>query len=237
MTDTLATSKKVGAWEFSDAVVAEFDDHVRSSVAGYDTIQDVIARLSDWAAPDRAAILDVGCSTGTTLKAIQGRHPNRALALYGIDKSADMIRAASKKLGPGATLYADDVLAAEVKLPDSIDLTIAVLTLQFLPPDRRAGVLSELRRRSKETGVLVVAEKTIPADPRWALICAEASWEDKRIAGFSGDEIVAKAESLRGVLRPLREQDAILEPTLAGWGAPQVLWAVWNWRLVAYFAS
>lgn len=236
MTDTLATSKKVGAWEFSGDVVAEFDDHVRSSVAGYDTIQDVIARLSDWAAPDGAAILDVGCSTGTTLKAIRDRHPNRALALYGIDKSADMIRAASKKLGESATLYSDDLLA-EVELPNSIDLTVAVFTLQFLPPERRAGVLSDLRRRSKETGVLVVAEKTIPADPRWALICAEASLEDKRIAGFSGDEIVAKAESLRGVLRPLREQDAILEPTLAGWGDPQVLWAAWNWRLVAYFAS
>ena len=241
MTDNLASGAAAGAWTFSAAVAAQFDEHVTRSIRGYSSIQSIIGRVADWAAPDSATIADVGCATGATFDVIQRRHPSRRFNLYGYDTSPDMIAAARGRLSeadPTGERLSAELLCVDARdglAHTDADLTVAVFTLQFLPPSDRLSVLEELHARSARHGVLLIAEKTIPSDPRWALIAAEALWEDKRISGFPGEEIVAKTESLRGVLRPLDESLCIAEPVLAGWRAPFVLWAEWNWRLVGYF--
>ena len=240
MTDRLATGKATGAWKFDADVVAQFDSHVAASVRGYSEIQATIGRVADWAAPDGAKVIDIGCSTGTTFDVIQSRHPRRTYHFVGYDTSPEMVASAVAKMadrntsGTYTDIYEHDVLNG-LKHEDA-DLNIAVFTVQFVNPYSRVALLSELLRCSKPGAVLLLAEKTIPQDPRWALICAEASWEDKRIAGFSGDEIVAKAEALRGVLRPVSELLCVQEAITAGWEAPQVLWASWNWRLYGFIA-
>ncbi len=239
MSDTLATQTPRGGWEFDDNVTAGFDKHVSNSVAGYNDIQNTVVRLSDWFAPDNAVIADIGCSTGTTLRAIQDRNPTRVYTIHAYDKSAPMMRAATKKLANKANpdtrvhLHRDDITKGTFAHTNA-DLTIAIFTIQFLPASERGNVLANLCNATKPGGVLLLAEKTIPEDPRWAMITAECSWEDKKLQGIPSDEIVAKAESLRGVLRPQREQTLILETVKAGWAAPQLLWGSFQWRLYGF---
>lgn len=241
MADDLATKTSAGGWTFNEQVVDQFDTHVSSSVRGYRDIQEITARAADWLAPDNSVIADIGCSTATTFDEIQKRHPGRRYSFHGYDTSEHMLASANRKIagnvntGSSINLHQHDITNGA--LHDQADLTIGIFALQFLRPHTRIKVLEELLGASRNGGALLIAEKVIPRDSRWALIDAEASWEDKRVAGLPGEEIVAKAEALRGVLIPQLEDVVVSEALAAGWVSPHIIWAQWNWRLFAFFSN
>lgn len=227
-----------GGWQFTSDVVDVFDEHVAASVPHYAVIQRLVAEMADWLLPHGGIYADLGASTGTTAQLIGARHPDRTFRAFLYDEVPEMLEQAALKLD-GTNVKVERKLQTILKPMDHTpaDLTTALFTLQFLPPERRAEVLAHAHRASRATGALIVAEKVRPADPFWAEIAMEASHDFKSEAGISDTAIRAKARSLRGVLRPSSIQDLLATITCAGWQRPETLFRWHQWVVVGAFAT
>lgn len=235
MTPDVADAFEPGEWAFTPEVVEEFDKHVRQSVPYYDTIQDTVAELADWLAPDGAKIVDVGCSTGETLSRIVDRHSARLYQLVGYDTSAHMLDAANTKLDDALLCFERDVRRGFCH--DNAHLTLMLFTLQFMPlADRELVLKCAHVATAKEGGALLVAEKVRIADSRWYEIGNELLWDYKATQGIHSDAIRSKAAALRGVLIPASVDDTLATMRAAGWVNPTVLFRWHQWCLFGAFS-
>ncbi|WP_018503001.1 class I SAM-dependent methyltransferase [Parafrankia discariae] len=223
-----------GGWEFTPEVAAEFDGHVTDSVPYYDQVQDLVAQLADWHAPDGATVADLGAATGTTCARIQGRHPGRALGLHLYDESAAMLDLAAERL-PGAVLHPGDLRGVELDHPPA-GMTLCLFTLQFFDPDSRLHLLMRARHAAAVDGVLVVAEKLHLPDAGWAETAVAVSHDYKAGRGVPAEEIRAKERALRGVLRPWTDEQNRAAISAAGWTRLTVLWRWHQWVLYGAYA-
>lgn len=238
MTD-IAETFKTGAWEFTPEVVGVFDEHVRASVPHYDVIQGLVAAASDWLLPAHGVYVDLGASTGTTAEMILSRHPTRDVTAWLYDEQPDMLDRAREKLaahGNRARLVPLKVEAGPYK-HDAADLTTCLFVLQFLPCDARLTTLRLAREQSKASGAILVAEKVLSSDARWAEIGNDCSHDWKADHGISDTAIRAKARALRGVLRPLPSTALLNLMREAGWVDIEVMFRWHNWILVGAFAT
>lgn len=229
----------VGGWAFTPDVADQFDDHVRASVPFYEAIQDLVAETTDWLVPADGLVADLGASTGITARRILQRHPERRIRMDLYDEQAAMLERASDALsayGERITYHVARVQDAPLAHEDA-DLTLALFTLQFLPPRERLAALRLARTHSADTGALIVAEKIRPVDGRWAEIGQDVAHDYKAARGVSDSAIRAKARALRGVLRPSPQQTTIEAITAAGWHATEVLFRWHGWAVIGAFAS
>ncbi|TDC86442.1 methyltransferase domain-containing protein [Actinomadura sp. 7K507] len=235
LTDRFTTP---GSWEFTAEVADDFDNHVRLSVPFYDDVQQLIERLSDWLAPEKATIADLGASTGTTARLISQRHPERALNFHLYDSQESMLEIAHEKLrDTSATSHYHASRIEHGLCHYDAKLTLALFTLQFLEPGDRLKVLRDARERSQPHGALIVAEKLRLVDPRWQEIAICSSHDYKAEKGIGARAIYVKERSLRGVLNPLtdRQQREMLHES--GWTSIETLFRWQQWVMYAAFAS
>src|SRR2546421_371341 len=102
-------------------------------------------------APQGGAVLDVGTGPGVLLVELSRRRPD--LHLTGIDLSADMVGAASRNLGPRATVRVGSV--TELPFPDrSFDLIVSSLSLHHW--DHPEAAVPELARVLRPGGRLQI---------------------------------------------------------------------------------
>lgn len=240
MTD-IAEQFNAGGWSFTPEVAEVFEDHVRASVPYYDTIQDLVAQVSDWLVPSGGLVADLGASTGVTARRILNRHPGRGIRFALYDEQPAMLEQARRNLAGLAGEDAISYHATRIQEPPlhhkDADLTVCLLTLQFLPWQERAQTLRLAREHSLESGALIVAEKVRVVDSRWAEIGIDLSHDYKAAHGISDSAIRAKARALRGVLRPYPLPALMREITRAGWHSPEVLFRWHTWAVVGAFAS
>lgn len=239
MTQDIAESFSPGGWKFTKEVTDVFDEHVTASVPFYPMIQDIVAEATDWLIPNNGVYVDIGASTGTTAERIAVRHPERRIRAYLYDEVPDMLDRAQAKLSGYKNLAVErkalNVTAHMDHVPS--DLATALFTLQFIAPEQRGKVLSDLHHRSKASGALIVAEKIRPVNALWAEIANDASHDFKADHGLSDTAIRQKAKALRGVLRPSTEDTLLGMITNAGWHDPEILFRWHQWVVVGAFAS
>ena len=194
------------SWEFNESVAKDFDNHVSASVPGYEWFHDYIVRLAEFYIEDNDAILDIGCSTGTLLRDIKLKLPNRDFYMCGVDKSEAMIDIAKSNVKDlKSNFFTGDVLEFFNMTDPSAELSFItiVLTLQFLSYEDRLKVLKTCRSRLKEGGVVVVVEKIIQEDGHMQKMFDEIYQEMKFENGLSKDSLFDKTLSLRGKMKPL----------------------------------
>ena len=234
----IAETFSPGGWKFTAEVTDVFDEHVAASVPFYPMIQALVAETTDWLLPHNGIYVDVGASTGTTAAHIARRHPDRRIRAYLYDEVPDMLNKATGKLAGYKNLTVErramNVAANMDHIPS--DLVTALFTLQFIAPELRQGVLTDLRRRSKATGALIVAEKIRPEHSLWAEIANDASHDFKAEHGLSDTAIRQKAKALRGVLRPSTEADLVYTIEQSGWRHPEILFRWHQWVVIAALA-
>lgn len=231
----IADSFQAGKWEFTPEVVEVFDQHVRASVPFYDAIQDAVAEMADWLAPEDGLIVDLGCSTGETLTRIVKRHPERRYRLVGYDESPEMLAAASAKVPDPLRLSCHGGRIERGLKHRDADLTLALFTLQFLPPHQRGEVLRQAHALTRAHGSILIAEKVRVPDARWSEIATEVSWDYKANAGIEDSSVRSKARALRGVLRTNTPEQVAADLTGAGWKAPTCLFRWHQWALFGAF--
>ena len=192
-------------WSF-DNISSDFDDHIRRSIPLYESGHGVVCHYSDFFLKNDSAAYDLGCSTGRMLKKLGERHPHKTeLRLLGIDCVADMV-AKARHLGAGdrrLTYHCADLLDVEL---DPCDMVVANYTVQFLPPRVRQTFIDRIYRALNWGGGFFMFEKVRAPDGRFQDYANQVYVEFKLENGFSEEEIVNKARSIKGVMEPFSTQ-------------------------------
>ena len=98
----------------------------------------------------------------------------------------DWLRAEGNSRNPGATA----------------DLIVACYTLQFVAPRVRQQVFTKIHAALNWGGGFLLVEKVRAPDARFQDMMSTLYTDYKLEQGYTGDEIVAKTRSLKGVLEP-----------------------------------
>ena len=202
-------------FDFGENTARVFDDMLGRSVPFYPEIQRMVAELAVDFVQDGTAVYDLGCSTGTTLLAIDQRLGEGAKVRFvGLDSSPEMLARARAKLEGAGFRHPFELRLADLNdglRIDGASVVMLVLTLQFVRPPHREALLRSLHEGLREGGCLILVEKVLGEDPTSNRLFIRHYYEFKRRNGYSELEIAQKRESLENVLVPYRlEENAAL---------------------------
>jgi len=194
-------------WRFDGDTVKTFEDHVSKSVPFYDVGHKLVLALSDFFVQRDSKIFEIGCSTGILSHALAERVAAKNGTVTGLDVVPDMIAFAEKKYRrDNLRFVCADILDVDMA---GADLIVSYYVVQFISPARRQLVLDRIYQSLNWGGALVMFEKVRAADARFQDIATALYQDFKLEQGYTCDEIVAKARSLKGVLEPFSTQGNI----------------------------
>jgi len=218
------------SWTFKDKQIAEnFDQHVRQSVPLYDEIQRMVSELSWYFVRDNDQVLDLGVSTGTTIKTIHLNLPRHQVEYVGIDESEEMLHIAKSNLSfiPNKLFKHDlnEGLPSEI---NNISLAISLFTLQFIRVEKRIQLLRDIHRVLRPKGCLIIVEKIVGNDATTNEMFADLYHDMKRRNGLSAEDNVRKGTSLRGVMQPISLSENITNLSVAGFHDTDLIFKWYN---------
>lgn len=193
-------------WNFSGEVARNFDDHVSKSVPLYNEGHQLVCELSDFFVKPGSLCYEIGCSTGVlSLKLAEHNAAKAGARFVGIDVEPDMIDVARGRAAKydNVTFSVDDVTQMEMQ---PADLIVGYYTVQFIRPSERQRVIDKLYASLQWGGALILFEKVRGSDGRFQDMAARLYDDYKLSRGYTPDEIVSKARSLKGVLEPFSSQ-------------------------------
>ena len=189
---------------FDGRTAGVFDDMLSRSVPFYAEIQRMTGELAaDFAVP-HTNLYDLGCSTGTTLAALEPLI-DPSVRFIGVDSSPEMLEKAREKLGQLGTSRARDLVRADLHEFAEIEnasVVILTLTLQFVRPLHRERLIRMICDGTNEQGCLILVEKLTEGDTLFNRLFINYYYDLKRRNGYSDLEIAQKREALENVLIP-----------------------------------
>ncbi len=202
-----------GDWAFDAQVAQNFDEHIRKSVPFYDEIQSMVLKLSEWFVRDNSVIYDLGSATGETISRLTRRYAGRKVKFVAVDSSKDMMEQARRKVqAENVVFHANDVMDEKIRVAD---LVICLYTLQFLKIKDRRKVLRTIFQGLDSGGAAIIVEKIRGESSLFEAIWTELYSDYKLRGGLTEKQILQKACSIRGIVRPLtlKENIDMLEKT------------------------
>lgn len=193
-------------WTFANQkVVDNFDYHIENSVPLYHQGHDLICKLSDFFVSQGSLCYDLGCATARLTAKLATRHRNLDVIVKGVDVEPSMIAQAETNCRQLETV---ELLTADINDIEfqSCDLIVSYYTLQFVPLAERQELLTKIYRTLRRGGALILFEKILAHDAYMQDIANLIVNEHKLDNGYQPAEIVAKATSLKGVLRAVTDQ-------------------------------
>ncbi len=196
---------RTGAFRFDAEVAEVFDDMANRSIPLYRDLQMLIAAIVGHDLPANATIVDLGCSTGTTIGLLAKTLQRPDIKFVGLDASAEMLDKARVK----ATQHAFEVTLAhqnfdtQISIP-TCDVAILNLSLQFVTPTQRLPLINAIFDALTPGGRLILVEKTAPK-PATAPLATATYHAYKKANGYSEAEITHKQTALQNILIPWSE--------------------------------
>jgi tRNA (cmo5U34)-methyltransferase len=213
-------------WEFDHDVARVFDDMLARSIPELAVMRELVFDTGRRYVVPGTAVVDLGCSRGESLAPFITLFGGDIRAV-GIERSPAMLDACrarfAAQIDAGTTTVLDLDLVRDY--PDvTASLTLAVLTVQFVPVDARARVLRHVFASTVPGGALVLVEKLRGATPE-----LDAQWTEqyeamKRANGYTQEAIDRKRLSLEGVLVPLTERENTVLLHDAGFTTVEMFW-------------
>ena len=202
LVDDLITSIP-GEWKFDEQVSQHFDTHVRKSVPLYEEVQKAVIEISEWFIRDNSVVYDLGSSTGETISLLLQKHSRKKnVRFIGVEESLPMIEIARKKCSSELVQFLQQHIE-EINEFANIDLVLSLYTLQFLPLWKRKKVLQRIYNGLVEGGAFIFVEKIRAENSLFEDIWNDLYWDFKQENGLNEQQVIKKAQSLRGVLIPL----------------------------------
>jgi len=198
--------KKPSDFKFGATVANAFDDMVERSVPFYNEIQRMIIELAAEHALPNTNVIDLGCSTGTTMI---GLNPYVAenINFIGVDDSAEMLKKCDIKLQQANFTRKYELVEADLHKDFTVEnasVVILCLTLQFVRPIFREKLLKKIFDGLVPGGVLIVSEKILAEDSMFNRNFIKYYYDYKRRNHYSELEISQKREALENVLIPYK---------------------------------
>ena len=194
--------EKIVDFKFDEKVANVFEDMLRRSIPGYATIIAVTGMFAEKYAREGTNIYDLGCSLGASALSMQQRINKNGCKIIAVDNSPEMLARAeefidnSKYPVPIELVESD---AANVKI-ENASVVVLNLTLQFLPPEQRFGLLQNIYNGLNKGGILILTEKVKFGDAGLNARQAERYYDFKAFMGYSQLEISRKRDALENVM-------------------------------------
>lgn len=212
--DTVFANENAPAQDFvfNSNVARVFDDMVSRSVPYYDEMQRMVCELArDFAKPN-THLYDIGCSTATTLLALD-KTVDPSVRFFGIDNASAMLEKAREKIASIGTTRAMELVECDLHQGlylENASVVTMLLTLQFVRPLFRERIIKLLYQALNEQGALILIEKLTSEDSNFNRLFIEHYYDYKRRNGYSDTEITQKREALENVLIPYRWEENVL---------------------------
>lgn len=196
-------------WTFDQTVADNFVAHARQHIPNYDLVIKKCIDLCDQHLTPQSSIIDVGCATGHTLELL---HQTGYRNLHGVDASDSMLSRCNHSI---ASYHHSD------RLPTgNYNAVLCNWTMHFV--DDKIQYLTDIYNSLNDHGFAVISDK-VSEDP--ALIQHYHAW--KKSQGCSDEEIIAKAQSLVGVMKPQSIQWWIKNLQTVGFSRVSIIDAHW----------
>ncbi|MDX1451066.1 MAG: carboxy-S-adenosyl-L-methionine synthase CmoA [Oleiphilaceae bacterium] len=194
---------RVNDFAFDEAVARVFPDMIQRSVPGYTTIIPMIGLITERYAQDHTTCYDLGCSLGASTLAMRHGLAGKQARIVGVDNSEAMIERCQHYIEldneqAPVRLQCRDIREIEFEPCSVVTLNF---TLQFIPLEDRAALLTRIAEALVPGGVLILSEK-LRFDPAEQTEQEELHWLFKRANGYSDLEIAQKRSAIEKVLLP-----------------------------------
>lgn len=202
--DTLfsAPIAKLGDWTFDERVAEVFPDMIQRSVPGYSNIISMIGMLAERFVQPNSAVYDLGCSLGAATLSVRRNIHVPGCTIVAVDNSPAMVERCRRHLDAFRADTPVNVIEADIRdIPiENASLVVLNFTLQFLEPDARLQLLSNIWQGLNPGGALVLSEKFSFADAEVGELLFNMHHDFKRANGYSELEISQKRSMLENVM-------------------------------------
>ena len=224
---------EVRAFEFNDRVANVFHDMISRSVPGYPLLIHLIGLYAAIFVQRGSRVYDLGCSLGEATRMIAAQTRELEPEIIAVDNSQAMIERCREQATDEARIdwRCEDIRASEI---ESASMVVLNLTLQFLQPEERAGLIKRIFAGLEPGGVLVLSEKVEFESLEEEQRMVQLHQAFKKTTGYSDLEISQKRSALENVLIPDRE--ALHEQRLHDAGFDEIYQCFRCLNFVSYLA-
>lgn len=203
--DTLLSNiiENLGDWAFDDNVADVFPDMLTRSIPGYDAVMMIIGLLTARFATKNSNLYDLGCSLGSATLAMQRALPIEMCQIIAVDNSQAMIARfnaaiANSELTTPITIQCADICDIPI---ENASIVILNFTLQFLPPEKKQGILDKIYQGLNPGGIVLLSEKLSFKANKMHDLLTELHVDFKKANQYSELEIHQKRRMLENVMR------------------------------------
>ena len=190
----------IADFRFDQDVVKVFDDMVRRSVPGYDSMIQMIGLIARMYGQDNTNYYDLGSSTGTITLSIALNNKSKNNQFFAIDNSKEMVEQCEKNLHnkvDNLQAICDDI--NQVKI-NSASIVVLNLTLQFIDVNLRSNLIKKIYDGLESGGILIISEKIHFDDAVTQNQITKLHMDFKKENGYSELEIANKRQAIENVL-------------------------------------
>ena len=190
----------IADFRFDQEVVKVFDDMVRRSVPGYDSMIQMIGLIARMYGQDNTNYYDLGSSTGAITLSIALNNKSKNNQFFAIDNSKEMVEQCEKNLHnkvDNLQAICDDI--NQVKI-NSASIVVLNLTLQFIDVNLRSNLIKKIYDGLESGGILIISEKIHFEDAVTQNQITKLHMDFKKENGYSELEIANKRQAIENVL-------------------------------------
>jgi tRNA (cmo5U34)-methyltransferase len=190
----------IADFRFDANVVKVFDDMVRRSVPGYDSMIQMIGLIARMYGQENTNYYDLGSSTGAISLSIALNNKHKNNQFFAIDNSQDMINQCKKNLNNKVNNL--QTICADINQINIQNASIVVLnlTLQFIDVELRSNLIKKIYDGLNPGGVLIISEKIHFENKQIQNQITKLHMDFKRENGYSELEIANKRQAIENVL-------------------------------------
>ena len=190
----------IADFRFDANVVKVFDDMVRRSVPGYDSMIQMIGLIARMYGQENTNYYDLGSSTGAISLSIALNNKHKNNQFFAIDNSEDMVNQCKKNLKNKVNNL--QAICADINQINIQNASIVVLnlTLQFIGVELRSNLIKKIYDGLNPGGVLIISEKIHFKNKQIQNQITKLHMDFKRENGYSELEIANKRQAIENVL-------------------------------------
>ncbi len=223
----------ISQFVFDESVAQVFQDMVRRSVPGYNTLLSMLPVIMQEYAQDDSYCYDLGSSLGASTLAMRHGAKDKNVQIIAVDNSPAMIAKSRQMIAQDSANIPVELICDDIQNIDIKQASVVVMnfTLQFIPLEQRRDLLQKIYKGLKPRGVFILSEKISLSDKAQQNWITDLHHAFKKANGYSDLEIAQKRSALENVLVP--ETDSAHHQRLQQVGFNNIL----NWYQCFNFVS
>lgn len=194
---------KIGDFTFDERVAEVFPDMIQRSVPGYSNIISTIGMFTQRFITANSNLYDLGCSLGAATLSMRRYVNQEGCKIIAVDNSPAMVERCKLHINAYRSDTPVDVVEADIRNITIENASVVVLnfTLQFLSPEDRQSLLTNIYSGMNKGGILIISEKYTFDDKAANELLIDLHHDFKRANGYSELEISQKRTAIENVLR------------------------------------